>query len=220
MGECRRDRPLREQCAERFALVEAERGDVDEPDDVRRVRAERGDDLAAVGVSDDDRGALLELEHLAQPRDVVGERAQRELRRSHLEALSLEALDHAAPAGSVGPGAVDENDVRSSVHFDSLLRSCGRVSVAGEAPARITRSCDLKARRTRWDMLASRSDVDEPRAGAPRARRGTRADSGRARTPLRRRRSGAHRRGRRRYGKEPPARRGFDDRPQPRHQGR
>ena len=116
MGERRRDRSLREKCAERFALVEAERGDVDEPDDVRCVRAERGDDLAAVGVSDDDRGALLELEHLAQPRDVVGERAQRELRRSHLEALRLEALDHAAPAGSVGPGAVDENDVRPSVH--------------------------------------------------------------------------------------------------------
>ena len=81
MRERRGDRPLREKRSERFALVEAERGDVDEGDDIRRVGAERGDDLAAVGVSDDDRGAVLEVEHLAQPRDVVGERAQRELGR-------------------------------------------------------------------------------------------------------------------------------------------
>ena len=60
MRQRRRDRPLGEKCAERLALVEPERGDVDEADDVRRVRAERGDDLAAVGVSDDDRRAVLE----------------------------------------------------------------------------------------------------------------------------------------------------------------
>jgi hypothetical protein len=48
---------LREQRPERLALVEAEGGDVDETDDVWSVRAERRDDLAAVGVSDDDRRA-------------------------------------------------------------------------------------------------------------------------------------------------------------------
>jgi hypothetical protein len=73
MRVCRCDGPLREKCAERLALVEGERGDVDEADDVRCVRSEGRDDLAAVGVSDDDRGAVLELEHLAQPCDVVGE---------------------------------------------------------------------------------------------------------------------------------------------------
>ena len=80
MRERRRHRPLREQRAERLALVEAERGDVDEADDVRSIGAERGDDLAAVGVSGDDRRAVLELEHLAQPGDVVGQRVQWELR--------------------------------------------------------------------------------------------------------------------------------------------
>ena len=83
MRQCRRHRSLREQRSERLAFVEGERGDIDEPDDVRRVRAERGHDLAAVGVSDDDRRAVLKVEHLAQTGDVVGERGQRELRRSY-----------------------------------------------------------------------------------------------------------------------------------------
>src|SRR5947209_20496499 len=98
MRERRRDRSLREQRPERLTLVEAEGGDVDEADDVWSVRAERGDDLAAVGVSDGNRGAVLELEHLAQPCDVVCERGQRELWRPHLEAFCLEAFDDAAPA--------------------------------------------------------------------------------------------------------------------------
>src|SRR6266704_5981203 len=117
MRECRCDRPLGEKRSERFALVEAEGGDVDEADDVRGAGPEGGDDLAAVGVSDEDRRAVLEVEYLAQPGDVVGERGQRELRRSDLEAVCLEALDDAAPAGPVGPGAVDKNDVRSAVHL-------------------------------------------------------------------------------------------------------
>src|SRR5207244_388341 len=104
MRERRCDRSLREKRPERFTLVEAEGGDVDEADDIRGVGSEGGDDLATVRVSDDDRGAVLELEHLAQPYDVVGERAERELGRPHLEALCLEALDDAAPAGPVGPG--------------------------------------------------------------------------------------------------------------------
>jgi hypothetical protein len=63
---------LREQRAERFALVEAERGDVDEADDVREVGAERGDDLAPVGVSSDNRRTVLECQHLPKARDIVG----------------------------------------------------------------------------------------------------------------------------------------------------
>src|SRR5712691_4621035 len=117
MCERRRDRPLREKRPKRLALVETECGDVDEAHHARCVRAKRRDDLAAVGVSDDDRRAVLELEYLAQPADVVGKRGQRELRRPHLEALCLEALDDAAPAGPVGPGAMDENDVRPAVHL-------------------------------------------------------------------------------------------------------
>src|SRR5438128_8561296 len=117
MCERRRDRLLREKRPERLALVETECGDVDEAHHARCVRAKRRDDLTAVGVSDDDRRAVLELEYLAQPRDVVGERAERELRRSDLEPFCLEALDDVAPAGPVGPGAMDENDVRPVVHL-------------------------------------------------------------------------------------------------------
>src|SRR2546423_6356564 len=58
------------------------------------------------------------------------------------------------------------------------------------APVRITRSCDLKARCAAGICSPRGTDVDEPRAGVPRARRGTRADSRRARTPLRRRPGG------------------------------
>ncbi len=72
MGERRRGRAAREERAERLALVEPEGGDVDEPDDVGGLVAERGHDLPAVGVADDDRRAVLKLEHLAEPRDVVG----------------------------------------------------------------------------------------------------------------------------------------------------
>ena len=62
-----------EQGAERFALVEAECSDIDESDDVRCIAAERGHDLTAVGVPDDNRWTVLELEHLAQTGDVVCE---------------------------------------------------------------------------------------------------------------------------------------------------
>ena len=71
--QCRGRRSLRQQRAERFALVESEGRDVDQADDVRRVRAQRGDDLAAVGVAGDDGRAVLASQHLAQPGDVIGQ---------------------------------------------------------------------------------------------------------------------------------------------------
>jgi hypothetical protein len=49
-------------------------------------------------VSDDNRRAVLELEHPAQTGNVVSARAQRKLRRSELEAVGLQALNHAALA--------------------------------------------------------------------------------------------------------------------------
>jgi hypothetical protein len=78
--------------------------------------ARRGDDLAAVGMSNKDGRTVLELEHLTEPGDIVYQRAERELWGSHLEAVGLEALDDAAPEGPVGPSAIDENDVGPGVH--------------------------------------------------------------------------------------------------------
>ncbi len=73
MRQRRRRRTAAQQRSERFALVKAESGDVDERDDIRRVGAERGHDLAAVGVAGDDRRATLAVEDLPQPGDIVGQ---------------------------------------------------------------------------------------------------------------------------------------------------
>src|SRR5262249_37755357 len=107
-----------------------EAGDVDESDHVRRVLPEGGDDLAAVRVPGDDRGAILPGEHLTEPGHVVGKRGEWELRRGDREAVLLEVLDDGAPARSVGPGSVHEHDVQRGIH-------CGppswRLRAAGEA---------------------------------------------------------------------------------------
>jgi hypothetical protein len=58
-------------------------------------------------VPDDKRWTVQELQHLPQAGDVVGERAQWELRCSDLEAVGLQALDDAAPAGPVDPSAMN-----------------------------------------------------------------------------------------------------------------
>jgi hypothetical protein len=52
-------RCLVEQGADRLALIESERGDVDQANDVGRVGAERGDDLAPVGVPGNDGWPVL-----------------------------------------------------------------------------------------------------------------------------------------------------------------
>jgi hypothetical protein len=85
---------LGEQCADRFAFVESEGGDVDQGDSVGRVSAERGHDLTAVGVARDDRRAVLSCKHLPEPRDIIGRGGLRELGSCHVEPVCLEALDH------------------------------------------------------------------------------------------------------------------------------
>src|ERR1700684_3697107 len=51
-----------------------------------------------------------------------------------LEAVALQALDGAPPAGALGPCAVDEDDVRSGVHLVSPF-------VVASSPHRATRGC-------------------------------------------------------------------------------
>jgi len=53
----RRHGPLCEQRAERLAFVESEGCDIHQAGDAWRVGTEGGDDLAAVGMADDDRRA-------------------------------------------------------------------------------------------------------------------------------------------------------------------
>jgi hypothetical protein len=111
VGQRRARGPTAEQRSQRLALVDAEGGDVDQADDVR-VRPERGDDLATVGVAGEDGRALEAVEDLAQAGDVVLGRGLGELRRDDGVALGLEGLGHGAPTRTVGPGPVDEDDVR------------------------------------------------------------------------------------------------------------
>jgi hypothetical protein len=108
------------------------------------------------------------VEHLTQPGDVVGERGQRDMGRPYLESVRLEALDHSAPAGHVGPGAMDENDVHRAGHVvpHSLLELRTWGSVVSPDPARIARSRDFKATPKSCGMLA-RSCDDGPGAQAP-----------------------------------------------------
>ena len=92
---------------------------------VRRVGAQGGHDLAAVGVPGDDRGAVLEVQHLAQPGDVVGQGGHRELRGGDVVTAGLQPLDDTAPAGAIGPRAVDQDNVGSSILVGDSFR--GRV---------------------------------------------------------------------------------------------
>ena len=79
MSKGRGARPSPEQGTEGFALVEPERGDVDQAHHVRASVPSAVDDLAAVRVGHHDRRAVLECQHLAQPGHVIGERGLREL---------------------------------------------------------------------------------------------------------------------------------------------
>jgi hypothetical protein len=115
-GQRRGRRSRLEQRADRLALVEPEGRDGDQADRVRRFGAERGHDLAAVGMAGHERRTALEAQDVAQAIDVVGERGQRELRRGDVEAVVLQALDDGAPTGSIRPGTMDEDEVRRSGH--------------------------------------------------------------------------------------------------------
>lgn len=55
-------------------------------------------------------------QHLAQPRNVSGQRGLWELRRGDVVAVGLQAVDDRAPAGAVGPRAVHKDDVRPDAH--------------------------------------------------------------------------------------------------------
>jgi hypothetical protein len=104
--QCRGHWSLRQQRADRFTLVQSEGRDVDQADDVGRVRAQRGDDLAAIRVAGDEGRAVLAGQHLAQPGDVIRQRGQRELGCCDVVAVGLQALDDGAPTGAVGPGTM------------------------------------------------------------------------------------------------------------------
>ena len=115
---------LGEQAADRFALVQAEGRDVDQADDVRRVGAQSGHDLPAVGVAGDDGGTVLAVQHLPQPGDIIRQRGLRELGRGDGVAAGLQALGsnlyaETAASGSAQVGAAGLEG-RGSIRQGSL----------------------------------------------------------------------------------------------------
>ena len=80
-------------------------------------------------------GPSWQVQHLAQPGNVVGQRGQRELRCGDVVAVGLQALDDAAPARAIGPCAVDKHDIRSGVHLGDpfVVVSCGHLAEQGRS---------------------------------------------------------------------------------------
>src|ERR687898_2600427 len=59
----------------------------------------------------DDRGPVLDGEHLTQPRHVVRQAREGELRSRHVVAGLLNAPNDTSPTGAVCPRTVDQNNV-------------------------------------------------------------------------------------------------------------
>ena len=118
-------------------------------------------------------GPSWQVQHLAQPGHVIGQRGQRELRRGDVVAAGLQPLDDAAPARALGPRAVDRERYsvgRSSRGIPSgriLWPSCG----ARPQPGYPQRDCTL-----RMPTVRSARRYREPRP--PARRRGPAGASG------------------------------------------
>src|ERR1700733_8696120 len=63
----------------------------------------------------------LAIQHLTQAGHIGRQRVLWELRRDDMVFLGLEPFDNTAPAGAVGPGTVDEYNVRSRCCHDGIL---------------------------------------------------------------------------------------------------
>jgi hypothetical protein len=86
-------------------------------------------------VPGEDGGTVLEIQHLAQPGHVIGQRGQWELGCGDVVTVGLQALDDVAPARALGPCTVDENDVRSGVHLGDpfMVVSFGHLAAQGRS---------------------------------------------------------------------------------------
>ena len=92
-------------------------------------------------MADQDHRAVLAGEHPVGRRHFIGECRQRILNDADVVAAAGENVVDALPAGAVGPGAVDENDV-----LDGVRRNRGAATIAMEsaaAPGERVRVCDI-----------------------------------------------------------------------------
>jgi hypothetical protein len=108
---------LLEQITEDLAAGGREGGGVHERLDVRVAAGGLRDDGTAVGVTDQDLGALDAVKETADGRGVELQSQQRVGRGADGVAVAVQLVDHSVPARRVGEGAVHEHDRR--------LRGCG-----------------------------------------------------------------------------------------------
>jgi hypothetical protein len=118
-----------DESAHRLARVGREGRNVGEAGDVL-VTPGLGDHGAAVGVADEDRRAVLLVEHVVRGLDVAVERERLILHDAHVEAVRRERVVDAPPAGPVDEAAVDEDYVLHVGHgcppsgFESVTYDC------------------------------------------------------------------------------------------------
>ena len=80
------------------------------------VRAGFGDHDASVGVADEDRRAVLLVEDVVGGLDVAVERERLVLHDADVEAVRLQQVVDALPAGAIDEATVDENHVAHVSH--------------------------------------------------------------------------------------------------------
>jgi hypothetical protein len=93
-----------------LALVGGECGDEDEATDVAGHGGGVGDDRTAVGVTDQQNGAVDLVQHRREVGRVGGQAPQRDRRRDNGLAALLQQLDDSGPTGGVGERTVHQHD--------------------------------------------------------------------------------------------------------------
>ena len=84
-----------------------------------------GDYGASITVSDEDARAVLQSEDALGGGDVVFEGRLRFLDHGDVVAVLNEDVVHASPAGAVGPGAVNQNDILNTIFVLRRERGAG-----------------------------------------------------------------------------------------------
>jgi hypothetical protein len=117
--ESRGRRTRGQKSPDRLTFIESESGNVNQGDDVRSVGTHSRHDLSPVRMPDYNGGAILAVKHLTQSGHVVNQRRFWKLRGGDVVPGCLEPLNDGRPARSIGPSAVNEDNIRKFTHCGS-----------------------------------------------------------------------------------------------------